>query len=144
MPIFFWLGAEVMFYYILTIFLLCYFFRKKCVDPYVFEQVQHEEAAGQIAALSTIRGNLQDDEDKNRFDCKNDAAHQLMLEAGYEYVGSDSKKPANRESENYASWHNDLEDQARKYKKEIGEEATKVILHETVKHAEKEIKKALN
>jgi hypothetical protein len=39
MPIFFWLGFEVMFYYILTIFLLCYFFRKKCVDPYVYSTV---------------------------------------------------------------------------------------------------------
>jgi hypothetical protein len=101
MPIFFWLGAEVMFYYILTIFLLCYFFRKKCVDPYVFEQVQHEVAAGQLEALSTIRGNLKEDEDKDRFDCKNDAAHQLMLEAGYEYVGNDSKKPASKNSGNY-------------------------------------------
>lgn len=57
---FFWLGFEVMFYYILTIFLLCYFFRKKCVDPYIYDKIQHEEAEGQLAALSEIRGNLKE------------------------------------------------------------------------------------
>jgi hypothetical protein len=73
-PVFFWLGFEVMFYYILTIFLLCYFFRKKCVDPYVYEIVQHEVAEGQLADLSKIRSNL-NGEDRERYEYKENAAH---------------------------------------------------------------------
>merc|ERR1711937_231722 len=55
MPIFFWLGFEVMFYYLFTIALLCYFFRKKCVDPYVYQQVENEMADGQLEDLEKIR-----------------------------------------------------------------------------------------
>jgi hypothetical protein len=100
MPIFFWLGAEVMFYYILTIFLLCYFFRKKCVDPYVYNTVRHEVAEGQLADLSKIRSNL-DGNDRDRYDYKTHAAHQQMLDAGYEYVGNDSTRPKTKADPNY-------------------------------------------
>ena len=40
---YFWLMGEILFFYCLTAFVLCYFFRKFCQDPAIKKQIKEEE-----------------------------------------------------------------------------------------------------
>ena len=42
--VYFWLMGEILFFYMLTAFIICYFFRKFCQDPEIKKQVEEEEA----------------------------------------------------------------------------------------------------
>ena len=50
-PIFFWLGAEVMFYYMFTTLLVCYFFRKKCQEPIQFIPTEKTSKTDELADI---------------------------------------------------------------------------------------------
>ena len=41
--VYFWLMGEILFFYMLTAFVVCYFFRKFCQDPTVKAQMLKEE-----------------------------------------------------------------------------------------------------
>ena len=42
--VYFWLMGEILFFYLLTAFVICYFFRRFCQDPALLEEMQREEA----------------------------------------------------------------------------------------------------
>ena len=42
---YFWLMGEILFFYCLTAFVLCYFFRRFCQDPAIKKQLMEEEKA---------------------------------------------------------------------------------------------------
>jgi predicted ATP-dependent protease len=62
-----------------------------------------------------------------------------MLEAGYEYVGNDAKKPVSKESEGYAGFAEELEAHAADMKNAVIKEAAKIVVKEGVKAVEKEL-----
>lgn len=43
--IYFWLMSEILFFYCLTAFILCYFFRRFCQDPALRQQIEAEDKA---------------------------------------------------------------------------------------------------
>lgn len=65
-----------------------------------------------------------------------------MLDAGYEYVGKDATKPANKESEGYELFRHELDEHAKEYSNFVVKEAAKVVVKEGVKAVEKELESA--
>ncbi len=51
---YFWLMGEILFFYCLTAFVLCYFFRKFCQDPNIKKQLKEEEKEEAAAAAAEI------------------------------------------------------------------------------------------
>ena len=41
--VYFWLMGEILFFYILTAFIVCYFFRRFCQDPLLKKKIEEEE-----------------------------------------------------------------------------------------------------
>ena len=49
--VYFWLMGEILFFYCLTAFIMCYFFRRFCQDPTLRKKLADEEAAAEAEAL---------------------------------------------------------------------------------------------
>ena len=47
--IYFWLMSEILFFYCLTAFIMCYFFRRFCQDPSLRQQIEEEDKAEEEA-----------------------------------------------------------------------------------------------
>ena len=47
--IYFWLMSEILFFYCLTAFIMCYFFRRFCQDPALRQQIEEEDKAEEDA-----------------------------------------------------------------------------------------------
>ena len=41
--VYFWLMSEILFFYCLTAFIICYFFRRFCQDPAIKKEIEEEE-----------------------------------------------------------------------------------------------------
>ena len=48
--VYYWLMGEILFFYCLTAFIVCYFFRRFCQDPAIRKQVEEEEKKEQLLA----------------------------------------------------------------------------------------------
>ena len=65
--LYFWLMSEILFFYCLTAFVLCYFFRRFCQDPAIRKQLEAEEA--EAAEAEAAEGNAKEgDADKTNLD----------------------------------------------------------------------------
>ena len=53
--LYFWLMGEILFFYLLTAFVICYFFRRFCQDPALIKEQQELEAAEEQAANEGYR-----------------------------------------------------------------------------------------
>ena len=49
--LYFWLMTEIMFFYILTGFIVCYFFRRFCQDPKLAKEEEEQEALKKQSAV---------------------------------------------------------------------------------------------
>ena len=60
--IYFWLMTEILFFYCLTVFIVCYFFRRFCQDPMLKKKLADEEAAEELEEAEKLELSTNDAE----------------------------------------------------------------------------------
>ena len=72
--IYFWLMSEILFFYCLTAFVICYFFRRFCQDPATraaLEEEEKEELEEEMAEAAGAEGGTKDKAPKDKANLDN-------------------------------------------------------------------------
>ena len=56
---YFWLMLEILFFYLLTMYIVCYFFRRYCQDPYIIQEEAIQDEKDKQEALAAQESDIQ-------------------------------------------------------------------------------------